>query len=55
MVSLLICNYQRSNNDTINNILLNKYCKNFESANYDFTKKRFTINTNDYLVHNRRR
>lgn len=39
----------RGNNDTINNILLNKYYKNFESINSDFSKKQFTIYNNDYL------
>ncbi len=39
----------RGNNDTINNILLDRYYKNFESTNPDFVRKQFTIKNSDYL------
>lgn len=36
-------------NDTINNILLDRYYNNFESTNPDFVRKQFTIKNSDYL------
>ncbi len=39
----------RGRNDTINNILLDRFYKNFESTNPDFVRKQFTIKNSDYL------
>lgn len=39
----------RGKNDTINNILLDIFYKNFESTNPDFVRKQFTIKNSDYL------
>ena len=39
----------RGRNDTINNLLLDRYYKNFESTNPDFVRKQFTITNSDYL------
>lgn len=39
----------RGKNDTINNILLDNFYKNFESTNPDFVRKQFTIKNSDYL------
>lgn len=39
----------RGRNDTINNILLDRYYKNFESTNPDFVRKQFIIKNSDYL------
>jgi hypothetical protein len=39
----------RGKNDTINNILLDRYYTNYESINPDFVRKQFTIKNSDYL------
>lgn len=39
----------RGNNDTINNILLDRYYINLETTNPVFVKKQFTISNSDYL------
>lgn len=39
----------RGKNDTINNILIDNFYKNFESTNPDFVRKQFTIKNSDYL------
>jgi hypothetical protein len=39
----------RGRNDTINNILLDRFYKNFESTNPDIVRKQFTIKNSDYL------
>jgi hypothetical protein len=39
----------RGNSDTINNILIDIFYKNFESINPDFVRKQFTIKNSDYI------